>query len=219
MKATILLLLVFSFFNQATAQFPDAATIKKHKITIIAASGEGGTEYHLFDENGYLVKQDYEDKTFANPNKANQIYYNSYNKPDSIISKGEYRNEKQYFFYDADGKYKVVYMNSEYANGDADTSWYTKDNKIIRSKDAYGRTVKYDYNAKGQLIKSTESGTEEEGKTITNYTYNALGKLIIETRKDNEGGSSTKYEYNKQGLLVKEIRSSGWTTHYSYTFK
>jgi|GEM_PF-6718186 len=219
MKACLLLLLIVSFSRKTTAQLPDAATIKKHKIKIVGAAGDGGTEYYLYEENGSVIKQAYEDETFKKPNRTNRVYYNAANKPDSIITTGQYGNSKEYFFYGADGKYTQVYIDDEYAPGDADTSWYKKDGKISKTKDAYGRITKYDYSSKGRLLKRTTIGIGDEGTTVTTYTYDAAGKLISETRKDKEESSTTKYQYNKQGLLLKAIRSSGWTTTYYYTFR
>lgn len=215
MKAIIILLVIHSFLNQASAQFPDAATIKKQKIKTIAASGDGGTEYSLFDQNGYEIKSAYEDEEFKKPSRINSIYYNAANQPDSIISTLGSRTDKEYFIYSADGSYLRIILSG---STDRDSIWYNKKGKEIKTKYASGETIKYEYNAKGQLTKMITIDKKGAMSNTTTFNYNALGQLAIEFCKEEYNTSSIKYEYNKQGLLTKAKRSSGWTTTYYYTF-
>lgn len=214
MKTIILFVLALTAFKQTFAQFPDAAIIKKNKIKIIGAAGDGGTEYSLFDENGYEIKTAFEDENFKKPSSISRIYYNAVNKPDSIISTSEFRNNKEYFIYSADGSYIRVILSG----ATRDSIWYNKKGKEIKTKYANGENIKYEYNTKGQLAKMINTDKSGNISTTTTFNYNALGQLVTESTKEEYNTSTTKYEYNNQGLLVKARRSSGWTTTYSYTF-
>ncbi len=196
-------------------QYPDAATIKKNKIKIIEVSGRSGTDYRLYDENGYAIKGAYDDIDFKSPNWTNTNFYNKKGLPDSII--GTYTND-HYKYFD-DGSFIIISIDKN----ESDTALYAKDKKIKEERGSDGSKTKYEYNTKGQLIKSTN--THPEGKSVTTYLYNATGLLQSEktTGVCSTGYCiSALYTYDKKGLLIKEVKDYGggskYPTEYSYFF-
>lgn len=193
-------------------QYPDAATIKKNKIQIIVVSGRSGTDYRLYDENGFPLKGAYQDETFKNLIWTNKIYYNEKSLPDSIV--GNYINH--HYQYAADGSFTIISKDGI----ESDTAFYGKDKKIIRRKSSDGSYTKYEYNAKRQLVKSIE--TNGEDKSVTTYIYNAAG--LLQSEKTTGGSTpSAVYSYDKKRLLIKEVKDYGsgskYTTDYSYKFR
>lgn len=212
MKQLFILLSFLAFSLFSYSQYPNAATIKKNKIQIIVVSGRSGTDYRLYDENGFPLKGAYQDETFKNPIWINKIYYNEKLLPDSIV--GNYIND--HYQYAADGSYIVISID----RSERDTAFHGKDKKIIRSRSSDGTYTNYEYNAKRQLVKSVE--TNGEGKSVTTYIYNLAGQRQSEKITGADTGG-TVYSYDKKGLLIKEIRDYGsgskYTTDYSYKFR
>jgi hypothetical protein len=213
MKNLSCLLFFMHISGISYCQYPDAATIKKNKIKIIEVSSYVGTDHRLYDENGYAIKGAYDDIDFKSPNWTNTIFYNKKGLPDSII--GKYRND-HYKYFD-DGSFIIISIDKN----ESDTAFYAKDKKIKEERGSDGSKTKYEYNTKGQLIKSTN--THPEGKSVTTYLYNALGLMQSEkTTGDCKNGIciSVLYTYDKNGLLIKEVvdRGSGskFTTDYAY---
>lgn len=214
MKKLFILLSFLLFSITSFCQYPDAATIKKNKIKIIGLSGMSGTTYRLYDENGMGVKGSYMDEEFKKPEWERKIFYNEKGLPDSIHSIG-YSKSKTYYKYSTDGSFIVI----EIERMSSDTSYYTKDNKIKERRNSNGSKTKYEYNAKRQLIKKTE--TQGDAKSVTTFIYNAAGLVQLEktTGADNR---TYEYTYDKKGLLIKEISDYGsgskMTTTYFYKF-
>ena len=54
--------------------------------------------------------------------------------------------------------------------------------------------------------------TSDVSKVFTNYTYDTLGNLVLETAKN----KSVDYEYNELNQLVKRTTTQNETFTYSY---
>jgi len=191
------------------AQLPDAAGIKNKRIKKITSRhmSYGETDpivvKKYFDENGNDTAY-YENDVRK---YYNVIVYDRMLRPLTIsrfFPDGS-PMDKTVFTYKADGSFSSV--NTDVQFGMKMTDIYDKKGKQLSHSIPDGTIIKYQYNAKGQLISDYTIPAKGEKKVTTTYTYNAKGKITGELYKG-EGSSKAIYEYDTNGMLKKETRTS-----------
>ena len=226
MKKIIFISLLTCTSYVSMAQFPDVEERKKMRIKKISTVNTNVAKTFLVDKNGEITQE----LTEGIPIFIKEFFYNSNQKPDSIISEWgrSDRQYDQYFSYFSDGSNLSLMVFTDRT----DSIFTSGDNKKIREHSTDGSKVKYDYNTKHQLIKKIYIDKDKkmeteiflydlQGRIIKTvftsvsgtvftevYTYNPKGKWL--TKKSTSIGgypekSNSKYEYNPNGLLVKEM--------------
>jgi RHS repeat-associated protein len=111
---------------------------------------------------------------------------------------------------------RVVGQLDSAINGQTDdvvTSYtYTSTGQLDIVTDALGHITDYDYDARGNLIKTiTAKGTLDQA--IEQYQYDLAGN---QTTSFDALGHQTKYIYNSSNMLLQTIDALGGTTTYTY---
>lgn len=153
--------------------------------------------------------------------------YNSMGKPVEVQA---YNN-------DITMSYDDVGNQTSLNDPDAGTTTYAYDaaGRIIRQQDARGIVTTNSYDFLGRLTSSSvgdinttytygTSGNEalhliqkKAGNNYVNYTYDAYGRMIKETRNVKDNGTYDYiYSYNDKGELSQKVYPSGLTVKYSY---
>ena len=127
------------------------------------------------------------------------------------------------YIYDANGrKIKDVHRNN---NGDNATTDYIYDDKgnLLKSSffDFYGdlTVTAYAYDAKGNLTNETVTRSyDSDGKTRTDYVYDASGILICKN-VEYANGTTVSYDYANE-KLIKSVATYtiGATVTYNYSY-
>ena len=147
----------------------------------------------------YTYKNGVKESAVKVDKKGNKIadytYFTSGDNAGKIKTKTEDDVISTYTYY-ADGDLKNVKSENKKTgktNNYAYTYEVAKDSKT-------GETTKI---TKRNGVKSKETITSKDGKTVTEYNYNSKGQKISGT-KDVEGGTLTKYEY-KDGKISEAV--------------
>jgi RHS repeat-associated protein len=160
-----------------------------------------------FDSSGRLVQE-----TLAT---GDQVKY-SYSNSNKLVSMTNARGQKREFEYDAAGRLtrwtdtdgSVAYTYDP--NGNLLTvkdekgtisRQYDKLNRVTQYTDTQGNTLKYAFDAVGNLI----TLTYPDGKQV-HYEYDAADQLITVTDWANR---VTRYDYDKNGRLISINRPNG----------
>ena len=102
-----------------------------------------------------------------------------------------------------DDKGQRTEVNVKKGNKIQKTVTYSYETKID-SKTGETTLIQYKYDSKTQkTVKSQETITSQDGKTVTEYTYNDNGQKIS-GQKEVQGGAVTKYEY-KDGKVSEAV--------------
>ena len=126
--------------------------------------------------------------------------------------------------YEYDTKGNDIRREQHFADGKVFTyeckNTYNKKGQLVRIEVCINNgdadIITREYNAEGQLIRSTLS-THESGN-VTTYTYDNQGQLIqseTENYMDDSTSTST-YEYDAQGLLTRQNSYDGDGQLYGY---
>ncbi len=160
-----------------------------------------------FDSSGRLVQE-----TLAT---GDAVKY-TYSARDVLVSMKNARGQEREFEYDAAGRLtrwtdpdgSVAYTYDPNGNvltvKDAKgtiSRQYDKLNRVTQYTDTQGNTLKYAFDAVGNLITLTYPG----GKQV-DYEYDAADQLITVTDWANR---ITRYDYDKNGRLISIVRPNG----------
>ena len=207
----------FNHTSQKASNVTYKNGVKSKTVTI---SKDGTKNTYMFDNNGkktssVSIKTDgtkvtytYKDgvkasaiKTDKNGNKiADYIYFTSGENAGKIKTIQDKNNTRTYT-YNKDGDVKNVAIKDE-KSGKTVNKKYTyetaKDEKT-------GKTTKIQYK---DGVKTKETVTSKDGKTVKEYTYNSKGQKTSAT-KNVKGGALTKYEYKDGKVSKKEVYENG----------
>jgi RHS repeat-associated protein len=160
---------------------------------------------------------------------TNTVYY-TYNSMGKPVLAQAYNNEVTMSYDDAGNQTSLN-------DPDAGTTTYVYDaaGRVTRQQDARGIVTTNSYDFLGRLTSSSvgdinttytygTSGNEalhltqkKAGNNYVNYTYDAYGRVIKETRNVKDNGTyDYTYSYNDKGELSQKVYPSGLTVKYSY---
>ena len=131
------------------------------------------------------------------------------------------------------GEYTLEYYADHTITTDAEGNiseiWYDEQRRAVKTVDALGGVVLYDYDAYSNIVAITD-----ENGNITRYEYDTYGRKTKETAPDgtfytleydengnlvkltDQTGGVTAYEYDGSGCLIKETAPDGGVTLYEY---
>lgn len=149
---------------------------------------------------------------------------NRYNAMNHRIATNEQTGVWREFGVDANGNIVATYEYGEEGAADAHVSYSTYDGRdrktadfspefVVSGQTAASRTVtRYEYDASDNLVRQIDANG-----TRTERTYNALGKLLTETRRLAGGAviDSREQRYDRLGNLTAEIDGLG-KVHYKF---
>ncbi len=159
------------------------------------------------DLDGRLIQE-----TVASGDQLNYTY-NAQNLLEQLTNA---RGQMRHFNYDAAGRLSQVtdpegtsaytYDNNDNVLTVTDTNGtiarqYDSLNRVTQSTDTQGNTLRYEYDAVGNLAKLYYP----DGRVV-NYEYNAANQLVKVT---DWAGRVTQYQYDPNGRLISEIRPNG----------
>ena len=205
----------------AFSQYPDAAILKKLKVKRITEESEGRERIFFYDNEGF--EYGHIDKSYPNLGYERKIYYNASKRPDSIriIYQNKDRTGKITYRYKADGSYTRITSSCikidkvDYCG--TDSALIGRFNKIQWEVAHNGGKTTFEYDAKGNLVKSVD----EKNGIVTRYTYNPSGKVEMCKATNSNGTSTTTFSYGANNLLVKEVYISEgiqFTKNYTYQY-
>ena len=173
-----------------------------------------------YDKSGFLIRRDLNGKTDYLKGETDTIS-RSHVQTDAAgrqttVTKDEYDN----------------IIKTQYPDGSATSATYSPiHGGMLTQTDELGITTKYDYDAKGNLIKTTEALGQPEQR-ITEYSVNPQGQITAMTRK---GGTvtlpvapvsgtqaittpdkTTQYQYDTLGNLTQVTDANNKATTYSF---
>ncbi|NJO16764.1 MAG: RHS repeat-associated core domain-containing protein [Thioploca sp.] len=177
-----------------------------------------GNRTSLSDPNQNLTNFDWDrDGRLLQETVASGAQHNyTYNAQNLLEQLTNARGQVRHFDYDAAGRLSQVTdpdgtVSYTYdPNGNVltvtDTNGtisrqYDSLNRVTQSTDTQGNTLRYEYDAVGNLVKLHYP----DGRVV-NYEYNAAKQLIKVT---DWAGRVTQYEYDPNGRLSREIRPNG----------
>ena len=216
---------------------PTDAQIAKHKISYsydtedkitevtyaLAEDGRVESLHYAYDKNQYLIAIKAKIKGSDEEKLIRKYRYNERGKLFTIVDFTDYRDKNESYvarFYEYDALDRVSSMT--YKSGstvlEAYTYSYDKNNNIVKKteknstakeeKDHTDKTTEYTYNALGRLVKSVATDHKKnEEKTTTTYSYDSAGNRT----KKVKGEEETAYTYNGLNQLLKAKTTKGDT--------
>ena len=211
-----------------------AGTLVKQHI-----AADGGTTDYVFDYDE--ANHQFSAKILGPATDAGRhIEDSTYDDSASLVSKTVNGRSDEEVVYDTAARtetrtnargFKTVTTRNEfeqitridYPDGShIEKSYSAQNQRLLEEIDEAGIKTKYDYDAKGNLIKMTEaSGTPDE--RITEYQVNSKGQTTQTTRKGRTEANDTvtpdavtQTEYDALGQVTKVTDAEGGVTHYTY---
>ena len=188
---------------------PASTTTTEHLIT-----------ENWYDKSGFLIRRDLNGKTDYLKGETDTIA-RSFVQTDAAgrqttITKDEYNN----------------IIKTQYPDGSITNATYSPiHGGMLTQTDELGITTRYDYDAKGNLIKTTEALGQPEQR-VTEYSVNTQGQITAMTRKGSTislpvapvAGSqtvttpdkTTQYQYDTLGNLTQVTDANNKATNYSF---
>lgn len=185
--------------------------------------------YTTVDQKKYMKQYDVWGNIKVSADTIAAVYY-SYNSMGKPVEVQAYNN-------DLTMSYDDVGNQTSLNDPDAGTTTYAYDaaGRVTRQQDARGIVTTNSYDYLGRLTSSSvgdinttytygTSGNEalhltqkKTGNNYANYTYDAYGRVIKETRNVKDNGTYDYiYSYNDKGELSQKIYPGGLTVKYSY---
>jgi RHS repeat-associated protein len=177
-----------------------------------------GNRTSLSDPNQNLTNFDFDlDGRLLQETVASGAQHNStYNAQNLLEQLTNARGQVRQFDYDAAGRLSQVidpegtitytYDNNGNvltvtATNGTIARQYDSLNRVTQSTDTQGNTLRYEYDAVGNLVK-----LHYPDSRVVNYEYNAAKQLVKVT---DWAGRVTQYQYDPNGRLTREIRPNG----------
>ena len=193
---------------------PASVSYNDDKNETVICDGNGNATTYKYEE-GALARITYPDNSFESfeydtendtvtrtdrNGNVTVVRYNDQGIASTTTNNAEQRNIE----YNTDGSVKKI------AEGDKSAS-FTYDDEMNISAVTYGdkRTVRYTWGEAHMLTSVTDS----EGY-VTNYTYDAYGRVSRLT--DKSGKLIASYEYNNNSMVTKQTNGNGSYTTYEY---
>jgi len=205
MKKSGLFFIAFLLFAiSLSAQELTNAEIRKNRIRKITIyygeKGKPGTNVSVFyyDANGYDTVQ-------YNDGNRYQYKKNVYDAAQRLLSVSVYSAEgqlaeKSVYTYNPDGSFSEE--NTDMAFGLKNIAKCDKNGVPVSRTLPDGSIHKYEFNAKGQLVKLYSIPNNGGVKFSRAYTYNAAGKLTA-SKNTGDFPFTSSYEYDAKGFLIK----------------
>jgi RHS repeat-associated protein len=115
----------------------------------------------------------------------------------------------------ANGEEKKVFYNAQgqpdslvWYDGSYLTFLYDSEGNMVYKRDRFGNVTQYGYNASGKLIVEKDG----QGDILTSYTYNANNQMESLTLAD---GRTTTYTYNENGALASVTSPGGQVSSFA----
>ncbi len=203
-------------------------------------SQDGSIATYTYDKGSFNYNVDLGSSTFTTDATGNAlkttIIYGTEANPEGIayktlkkvIIKDSSANEvmNELYVYTGSGYEKIAWTVQEYNssnqlvkktssnNAQLDQLWSCCN--VSSKTDAEGKEFVYGYNTMKRKISETKKGVNGQADLVFNYTYDAQGNMLTETKTDGTKSLATTTEYDTAGRKVKEIDIKGRNTTWTY---